>query len=32
MREVHKPVWLAVACLVTLAALAAAVVRLWPSG
>lgn len=32
MREIEKPVWLAVTCLVTLAALAAAVWRLWPTG
>ncbi len=32
MREIQKPVWLALACLVTLLALGAAVVRLWPAG
>jgi hypothetical protein len=32
MREVETPVWLAVACIVTLALLAAAVIRLWPAG
>lgn len=32
MRDVEKPVWLAIACIVTLLALAAAVIRLWPLG
>ncbi len=32
MREVEKPVWLAVACVVTLALLVAAVTGLWPQG
>jgi hypothetical protein len=32
MREIQKPVWLALACLVTLLALAAAVIQLWPAG
>ena len=32
MREVEKPAWLAIACIVTVAALAAAVWRIWPQG
>ena len=32
MREVQKPVWLAVASIVTLGLLAAALIRLWPAG
>ena len=32
MREVEKPVWLAVACVVTLVLLAVAVTGLWPAG
>ncbi len=32
MREVEKPVWLAIACIVTLGFLALAVIRLWPAG
>ncbi len=32
MREVEKPVWLAIACIATVVALAAAVIRLWPQG
>lgn len=32
MREVEKPVWLAVACIVTLVSLVVAVIRLWPQG
>lgn len=32
MREIKQPAWLAAACLVTVAALAAAVIRLWPQG
>lgn len=32
MREVEKPVWLVLACIVTLAVFAMAVIRLWPAG
>jgi hypothetical protein len=32
MREIEKPFWLALACIVTLGLLTVAVICLWPTG